>query len=481
MGSRFFLLLFLAGGATALAQCTSQQTAACRTGCGPGSDVGQRQFDQCLNTCLKRCETKANCKWVTGEIFPKYYILQLVYAPPGCTSTATQKCSGQSSVAYQGSFVMGTSVSIQNSFAPNVTATVDLFPSENVWYLGGNVTGSYNIAPIGDVGPKSMNVTKAPASEVIANGAGDGVDHNQDAFILLVNPGVAIQQHQPTYGDRCGPVQNTWFLGVDKKPSASEITYTVTVGGLKNPATMPGNVAAQLKALGFTNSDFQNILARDPFAGGSTEMDPSRFTPTSFTVPYESEAGCVNISGPIASDPTAARYTKPQYQYSVSFTLGNAVGTLDPSFLNFGPASDQKLTWTVNQSGWANDQIQTGTLTLACPSQNYRGPTFMRVYWDSLFGSFLFVPTTLTSPEIAVLHKGVVTDASGKPVVHEAITLAIADKTYHTWTDSKGNYTFFREAALGKLGSLTSAVVSIKGRKETVALGSAQPVQIHLP
>jgi hypothetical protein len=68
--------------------------------------------------------------------------------------------------------------------------------------------------------------------------------------------------------------------------TAQAVTYTVPVAWLKNPSLMPPNVAQQLQALKFTNHDYQTILALDPFANGSTTIDPTRFVPTTYAFPY---------------------------------------------------------------------------------------------------------------------------------------------------------------------------------------------------
>src|SRR4029077_6198610 len=231
--------------------------------------------------------------------------------------------------------------------------------------------------------------------------------------------------------------------------------YTLYVQWLKNPSSMPANVAQQLQKLGFTNDDFQTILAQDPFANGSTTVDPGRYAPTTYSFPYEpplQESACNNgvcscmaMSDSIKNQFQTDHESKSQDQYTLGFT--EKVSGIDLGIFSFGASSDQKFTWTSSSTtGDITDSSQTATATVACPSTTYQGPTIMSIYWDKLFGSFLFVPTVITSPQIAMLSKGSATDASGKPVAHEKVTLLIAGKTYHTWTDNHGDYVFFRSA-----------------------------------
>ena len=50
------------------------------------------------------------------HIYPKYYVLGLVYSPPGCTSTSTQSCTTPSTVDYLAGSTMGTKVSMEHAF-----------------------------------------------------------------------------------------------------------------------------------------------------------------------------------------------------------------------------------------------------------------------------------------------------------------------------------------------------------------------------
>jgi hypothetical protein len=171
---------------------------------------------------------------------------------------------------------------------------------------------------------------------------------------------------------------------------------------------------------------------------------------------------------------------KSQDQYSLGFT--EKLSGVDLGIFSFGASSDQKFTWTSSSTdGDLTDSSQTATATVVCPSTTYQGPTIMSIYWDKLFGSFMFEPTVLASPQIAAFHKGTVINTAGKPVQHAAVTLSIANKTYHTWTDNHGDYVFFRAAALGNVGLEATGQLSIKGVHQPVTLGSGQKIQIHVP
>jgi hypothetical protein len=244
----------------------------------------------------------------------------------------------------------------------------------------------------------SETLTKTQTSEIVANGNADGIDHGQDQFILLLNPVVYVQEQQPT--------KVVWNLGYTG-PSA--IVYTVYVSWLKNPSSMPANVAAQLQQLGFTNSDYQTILAQDPFANGPANIDLSRYAPTTWTFPYEPPlqasdcnqgvCTCTSFSEVIKNDLQNDDTSSYENQYSIS--LSKRLGLTDL----IGLKATASFTLT-NGAATTNTRgsTQSATATVVCPSLNYHGPTLMQVYWDTLYGSFLFAPFELSNA--VVMQKG---------------------------------------------------------------------------
>src|SRR5579872_3002292 len=113
------LLLFLGSRFAAPGQTCNN---VCNSQCGPPADVGKQRYQECMGSCVAKCES---CAPVTGTLFPKYYVGGLIYAPPGCTNTATQKCATQGTVDYQSGSSLGTNVSTQNSFQSSVDVKVN--------------------------------------------------------------------------------------------------------------------------------------------------------------------------------------------------------------------------------------------------------------------------------------------------------------------------------------------------------------------
>lgn len=66
-----------------------------------------------------------SCKNGTGAVFAKYYVVGLVYAPPGCTSTPGAPCSSQSSVVYGAQSALGTAVTVDTDTTHDVGGAAD--------------------------------------------------------------------------------------------------------------------------------------------------------------------------------------------------------------------------------------------------------------------------------------------------------------------------------------------------------------------
>jgi hypothetical protein len=457
----------------------------CRADCGPVADVGKQAFDRCMSKCVPAC--KARCPTRTGALFPKYYVLGLVYSPPGCTSTANLRCSTQSSVDYAARSSMGTKVSTERSFAANVNASVDTsFTVASVIKIGGGISGGYGST---STDTTSQTITKGQDLQIKTAGNIDGVNHDQDAFILLLNPAIGVRETSRPIEGGCSPPTASWHLGVSGA-GGTQIRYTVYVEWLKNPASMPANVAKQLQTLGFTNDDFQEILSLNPFVNGSTTINPARFTPTTYSFPYEpplqSEdcnggvCSCISMSETLRNQFQTEQQTRSQEEYSLGFT--HSVSGIPISIFNLGAKLENKFTWrSTSTDSNTTDSSQAATATVVCPSTTYTGSTIMAVYWDKLFGSFMFTPIELAGPGTMTLSKGLVTGGTGqKALRHERVSLRIGNKTYHTWTNNRGDYVIVRSAA-GARQLPSTGQLSVRGVVRNVQLRSAQPVRIRVP
>jgi hypothetical protein len=407
---------------------------------------------------------------VYGTLYPKYQIYALMYAVPGCTSASQAQCGANSNsqVTYGQSSSLGTEVSTSSSFTAGVTVTATEGPSgPGVTEQGSEAFGVSNTTG----NSSSQTVTKTQGAVEYVVGNGDGVDHANDTFIILTNPAVNLQT--------LGPTQIGWSMGYSG-PAANILKLTVR--DLSDPAHMNAGTLALLNKLGFTAGDYREILSQDPLANGSV-VDPHRYALTNQNLPYQTPdpatdcnggvCSClsqsINISNQVEDESIATSSTT----YTVSFTTKNDIGPV------FQLSTQSNFAWT-NSSSQTNTQSgsQTATALIGCPSTAYKGPQNVDVYWDSLYGSFLFVPDDLTDQ--VLVQTGAVTDTAGKPVAGAPVTLSYNGKTYHTLTGRDGVYKFYaKNARLAQVPE--SGEVTAHGTTQAVQLHSPNAIKLHVP
>ena len=442
-------------------------------------------YAKCVSGCEAACK---KCVATVDTIFPKFYALGLLYAPPGCTSTAALNCSTPSTADYGSGSTMGTKTSISKSFttAVDFTVSASFFGKDSkATTFGGSASTGYSNT---STDSSSATISKSNTFDTKVTGSADGVDHDQDQFVLLLNPALAVQR-LPTFsqsGDCTPPSSLNWYFGINPATGNGPTPYIVSVGALKNPQSNPV-VIQQLKALNFTDADFSTLLSLDPFANGSTTIDASRYSPTVQNFPYEPPDSTTECNKGVCTCTTSTLTLKNDLQtdtgksakvdYSVSLAESIS-GTLD-DILKLGASSDQKFTWsTTTTTDDTTDSSQTATATIQCPSPGYTGGTEMLVYWDNLFGSFLFVPTQLGSAQMSTLAQGSVVSTTGKTVRHQPVTLSIDGKTYSTLTNNSGNYVFWTPPGLALAGT---GAVTVMGVTQSVAASASQQNKITVP
>jgi hypothetical protein len=476
-----FLLMAAESLCAQVSDCIKNCTSA-NSDCAEIRKENPRLYGQCVQQCEAKCRPD-NPPPVT--LHPKYMVLGIIYAPPGCTASAAMPCNGSSFVDYASGSALGTKVAIKDSFKVGFSATVDSM--QELASVGGSAgfTGT-------QADSDSAAITKTGSLELKAPGNGDGIDHGQDQVVLMLNPTVTLsQQNKNLY----------WHPGYD---GPSMARYEVYISELRNPASMRPSVASVLKARGLTTSDYQTILNLSPFGGcvssgrfggivtcvgGATEgsasptptLDSRRFRLTSWSLPYEPPLQSPNCNNGICNCPATTVTLKNEFvdessqesdnEYTVSFNTSVGI----PAVWDFKTTTT--LTWTDSATNTSTtDSTQTATATIACPSINYTGPTMVQVYWDSTYGTFLFIPYDLST--VTMLQHGTVTDAAGKPVAGQQVDLTYGGKTFHTLTGRGGTYRF--AAPRGQSVPAQSAKITVRNVAQTVTLQSAEATRIQL-
>jgi hypothetical protein len=412
--------------------------------------------------CIRNCRTECTKAPPVTFLRPRYLVMSILYAPPGCTSTDTARCAATSSVEYAQSSSNGTKMSTTSAWKTGMSVTVNAKLPAGPFEASAGFTVSQSDST-------SRTLSKSETLTLKVAGNADGVNHGQDRFVLLLNPVVAVTVQGS---------QVAWNVG---HTGSSAQLFEVFASELKDPSTMRPPVASQLQALGFTNDDFQTILSADPFAAGSP-VDPARYVPTTWTFPYEPALASSDCNGGVCScvSFTQALKNDLQTEHATGGSLEFAVSMSET--VGIGLISTLKHTTTfgtTNSASTANTtgSSQSATATVVCPSTTYTGPVFMDVLWDTVYGSFVFTPLELAAK--TTVQRGTIVDAAGRPARAERVDLTVAGRTFHTFTDRNGGY----RVVVGKkqIGSaVKTGTLTVKGKTQKVTLFANEPTVIRL-
>ena len=364
-------------------------------------------------------------------VHPNYFVLSLVYSPPGCTSSPTHSCD-VSTVEYTTGSSNGSKVSVSSSFQEGitVTATADVkVPSVG---FNSEISGGYTNKVTNS---SSQTVTKATTDDLKATGEKDGINHGLDSFDILLNPAVELSK----VGD-----STQWSLGHSGNFAQKIQVYVKEL--LDPKGTMRQSVADAFKNAGLTQADFDEILKVDPFARGETQINSSRFSPTEFSFTYEpllassdcngSICHCFGESSTLENDFVNEMTIAYEQNVTVKADVGVKGGV-------FGVKVGGEWIWTHSKSDQnTRSSTQKATAIISCPSADYKGTALnMDVWWDGLFGSFLFVPVNLDDREMLV--SGHVTDTHGITQRYRPVIATIGSRTWRTWTNQHGNFAIY--------------------------------------
>jgi len=374
----------------------------------------------------------------TGTVQPAYYLLTLLYAPPG-----TNGGKSSSGVDYSSGSSTGTTTTTTSSYKTSLNVSASLtIPGTPAQPAGAPGQPAVGAQPSpGSLGAQfsssttqtdktSVDIKKSESVDYKIQGPGeDGINHDHDMFLLMLNPLVYVNVY---------PGNNVlWNMGVNGEVMNIQLVY---VNWLKSPDTMPPGVKQQLDAAGLTTADYAQILSTNPFASGATSIDPNRFLATTQTWPYEppDTAG----DPPFTSSPTFqntvtvtnTQTTQQQYAVSASVSAGF-------NLLIFQASLKVTTSWqwtNTNSLGITTISSQSATASIGGPAFGYTGPTDVLVYWDTLYNSFMFAFPTESPAAV-----GTLLDSAGNPVANQAVTLTAGGQTFKTLTNSKGQYRFY--------------------------------------
>ncbi len=359
---------------------------------------------------------------VEGFLHPRYYILTVVYAPPG-----TDGGKSSSFVDYGTGSSTGTVMSTSSSFKQGL----DIKAEGSGGFLGNVSVDADFKASNTDADSSSLAVKKAQNYDIKVSGPSkDGINHDYDLFYLWLNPLVSVSI------DHSDAVK--WGLGVDG--STMDIQY-VYAAWLKDPTLLPSGLRQKFAAAGMTTADYATILSADPFTSGATEIDQNRFRLTTRSYAYEPPFSPTSPVPTTTFDQTSSVTNttshESQFQYAVSAGVSVSVG--EPTLFQAKLSTTASLEWTNKSSNeQSSSSSQSATVSIGGPAYGYPGPTDVLVYVDTVYNTFMFA-----FPQQAPALSGLIGDPSGQAIANAAVTLKIGEHTFTTYTGLDGRYRFY--------------------------------------
>jgi hypothetical protein len=359
------------------------------------------------------------CVVPSGSLNPQYYVLGVVYAPPGFDGNRQLA----SSVTYANGSSMSHDTKVSNSFKQGVSVTASAeIPAlaATVLPLSGSATAGYSVTDSTSGGltvqSSLLNVLGPWFGPAV-----DGINHDDDEIFLWLNPRVSFAER--------GSI-TLWTLGLnpDTYAGTTADVQFVKVGWLRGTEPWDTGTLRELTAHNIGPAQYAELLSLDPFANGGTTVDLTRFQDTGGSFPYELDAPPMTVT--MTGSDTTTNGTAHTEEKTVSATL-TAGSDATWTKLSVTGSWDWTLSTAVTDT---TTTTESASATVTGHSPAYNGPSNVRVYYDMLFKTFMF--------QFIQVPPVVVGTISGLGNAHLGISLVDGGTTYHTITDSTGNYSF---------------------------------------
>lgn len=320
----------------------------------------------------------------TRLLVPDYVVTNVVYAPPGKSSSITY-----SSTSSTGSTVSATS-GFDSSVKVTAEASATLYASASLSVSAEHSQGSST--------SDALDLSQTWSQGYKKSGQVDGIDHNYDEIWFLIHP-LLISKFQPAGKVASQPASEDWSFGQGDGIN-TDIPMFVYAGWLNNAMQMPADVRNTLDYYGITPEKYAALLGNDPLFTGivpNQTMDPNRFEYVG-VYPFEPPfaAGNMPSSQTFSLDrkSTSSTTTQSQSKYTVglSASAGGDIGLVKAKL-----TVSSQWTWSHSSS----DKESTGTgstdsFTIGQPAFGYAGPILVHVYRDRIWDTWAF---TLDNPQ----------------------------------------------------------------------------------
>jgi hypothetical protein len=447
---------------------------------GNRGDFPKSEFPQVctngLNNLMKLCTKPPESAFYFG-----YVVVAILYAPPGNSSNA----------AFSDTSTSGSSSTFVNSQGQTASFGYT-FSASNTGYKEGLTFASGSTS----AGSEQFSTSLNAASGNQIKSTKDIIDHTQDTFYLWLN--AAFTPEIDTEHDKI-------IMQISTGGGTYADVLPITVAQLQNPALIKAeNLAPQVIRNpdgststypglgGLRPSDFQSILALDPFLTGDPSAQPTNTLRYFDTLERpvlegpaqageELNAATVSLAG--SNSVTLSKSTTNTYTTGVSLTFGP-----------FSYTNTQTLLTTTTNATTSGSGQQTsmtlGTSTVGCcntSSTGQGGNCHLDIYEDLMFQTYVAIPepygcSGILPPGVGkpFAHpqavQGQLMNANNQPEPNTPVTVKLPNgQALKVFTDSKGQFSVY-EAPDG------NATIQAGTATETISIknGTSQPTTLHL-
>ena len=350
------------------------------------------------------------------NVYPRYLVVGVTYAPPGPQSFVTYSTAG----------TVGTTVSNSNSFSSMTTVSTSgtIGPLHGV--DGGKATATTSAA-ISQSSTNSTSTTLSVQNTSTTKTSGPSnanspVNHDYDIVWVWLNP---VAQYLVT----TSPVNSVVFegFGFDMADEPEADIWPVYVGELNGHFAMEAGTTAEFARSWASNgkyfpagdspavtaADYANILAADPFTNAgysfavNNSASPVTTTDGRFSLASNAQGAAPQIdyvpgltqtySLATSNSSTTGSGSSNSLGTTFSIDLSETSSTSFATFTSELKISNQ-LTWTHTQNASVmKSTMYTNALSISGPCTTpagctpaYAGPSVFDVYQDNIWGTFYF-------------------------------------------------------------------------------------------
>jgi hypothetical protein len=390
---------------------------------------------------LRECENPQP-SMAQGSFQPRYYLLTILYAPPGNQSEAI--------------YASGSSVGSRSE----VTTT-----NQGGFQL--QATSSFVEVDFGfQIGSKdghSLETKKETTHTLSLQSQIDQITHHKDMFYIWTNPELDFQQ----------TAKNAATISLKARENQSITIVNLTAEELQDPTKIPA--AKQQALMALKPEDYPAILAFDPYVTGAP-INPSRFVKISTLQVDGPDQPGDPISGQgikLSTEAIAGTISSQLDKINLTVLVGGEVSFIWRGGFKVGGSYEWDYENTTEQTTGSTQEIE---VTLRSTTVGYHD--VVDVYYDTVFQSFSYVSRIghALRAETAVLS-GVIRDQTRKPAMNERVIVTLADGTKRiVITNARGIYRVFDV----ENATASAAMLEYGGQRHRITLEAGKPTVLNL-